>query len=134
MPSYLTQQRKQLLAFFKSNPHRQFTAKEIYDAIPYGAVSLSAVYRNLAALENDGIINKSAKDGSRQLVYQYTDNEDCKKSIHLICTKCSRAFHLDGAVTDELSRVLGSEMGFCLDKRKSVIYGICAQCQKKAVL
>jgi Fe2+ or Zn2+ uptake regulation protein len=72
MTGYKTEQRSLLMEFLQHNPDRQFSAREIAARIPSTEISLSAIYRNLSALESAGLINRFVKEGSREVYYQYT--------------------------------------------------------------
>ena len=54
MARYLTRQRKQLLEYLSEHTDEQMTARQIADALTAESISISAVYRNLSALEEDG--------------------------------------------------------------------------------
>ena len=51
MARYLTRQRKQLLEYLSKHTDEQMTARQIADALTAESISISAVYRNLSALE-----------------------------------------------------------------------------------
>ena len=86
MTNYQTMQRKILINFLEANPDIQFSAKQIFNVLSSTSISLSAVYRNLASLEADGVINRFTKEGSREIFYQYINSDICRNSIHLVCT------------------------------------------------
>lgn len=126
--AYNTAQRKILTEFLKSNPDRQFSAKEIYEGISNDSISLSAVYRNISAMESDGVINRFSKEGSREIRYQYVNAEECKNCIHLTCVKCGNTFHMNSEETDKIIRSLKETDGFEINKSKTVLYGSCKEC------
>ena len=51
MAKYLTRQRKRLLEYLSEHTDEQMTARQIADALTADNISISAVYRNLSALE-----------------------------------------------------------------------------------
>ncbi|WP_352400769.1 Fur family transcriptional regulator [Anaerotignum sp.] len=128
MTNYQTMQRKVLTEFLQSNPDVQFSAKEIFNILSNTSISLSAVYRNLSSLEADGIISRFTKEGSRESFYQYINSDICRNSIHLVCTKCNKTFHMH---PEEMKRMLESiekSEGFIVNNTKTILYGICKSC------
>lgn len=128
MESYYTAQRKQLFSFLVDNPDKQFSVKQIAENLQDSSISLSAIYRNLTALEGAGLINRSIKGGSREIYYQYIHSEACKNCIHLTCTKCGRTFHMNSAAADRMLDSVSKEDSFKINKSKTVLYGICRNC------
>ena len=128
MANYQTTQRKILTEFLQSHPDVQFSAKQIYQNLADTTISISAVYRNLASLEADGLINRFTKEGSREAFYQYFHDDICRNSIHLVCIKCNRTYHMD---PDEMKRMIEGIQksdGFMVNNTKTILYGICKQC------
>lgn len=127
MNEYMTRQRRLLYDFLAQRADRRFTAREAADALS-DEISRSAVYRNLAALEREGLITRSVPDGSREIYYQYLRCGDCRERIHLTCTSCGGSFHMEEAHAERLLKTLSEEMGFRLNKTKTVLYGVCEDC------
>ena len=71
MSIYNTKQRRALLAFLGEHPDELLTARQMADALAEKQISLSAVYRNLAQLEAEEKVRRSAKSGSHEAFYQY---------------------------------------------------------------
>ena len=86
MQAYMTQPRKRLLNYLHSHADETLSASQISQDLP--EISVSAVYRNLSALEQDGTVRKVAKSGSREVFYQYMKAEECRDHLHLSCKKC----------------------------------------------
>lgn len=63
MSIYNTKQRRALLAFLGEHPDELLTARQMADALAEKQISLSAVYRNLAQLEAEEKVRRSAKVG-----------------------------------------------------------------------
>lgn len=129
MAGYKTEQRKLLYAFFAAHPDETFSAREIAAALPtQPSISLSAVYRNLGAMADTGLIRRFIQNGSREVFYQYIQGEACQDSIHLTCTQCGKTFHMSKPVADFMQEGLSKADGFQLNKEKTVLYGICKHC------
>jgi len=128
---YKTAQRRRLMDFLQNNPDKQFSAQQIAANLPAPEISLSAIYRNLSVLESAGLINRFVKEGSREVYYQYTQAERCRNRIHLICTKCGKTLHAEPAMADRLQSEALTSAGFRVDRSKTVLYGLCKDCQDK---
>ena len=94
MSGYNTKQRRALLAFLGEHPDELLTARQMADALAEKQISLSAVYRNLAQLEAEEKVRRSAKSGSHEAFYQYLDAKGCKGALHMSCVKCGKTFHM----------------------------------------
>ncbi len=66
MAKYLTRQRKRLLTYLSEHTDEQMTARQIADALTADNISISAVYRNLSALEEEGLLKRSVREGTRR--------------------------------------------------------------------
>lgn len=125
---YNTEQRNFLLSFLEKNPDKMFSAKQIEAALTDKNISRSAVYRNLADLENDGKIKRCSKSGSRETFFQYYDLQSCRNHIHLSCTKCGKIFHMENKVADNLVTDVEATEGFEISKGETTLFGICKNC------
>lgn len=130
MAKYLTRQRKQLLHFLSEHTDEQMTARQIADALQGHPISISAVYRNLAALEEGGYLKRSIREGSRETFYQYIAAEKCKGRLHLSCCICGRIVHLGEKEAEQLIHSTLETTGFQIDTSETVLYGVCADCRK----
>ena len=129
MQACMTQPRKRLLTYLHNHADEDLTAAKIAEELP--EISVSAVYRNLSALEKDGAVRKVAKNGSREVFYQYRKAEACRDHLHLSCKICGRTFHMDEAGTQALLDAIARADGFTVDREDTVLYGICGECQNK---
>ena len=127
---YMTEQRKLLQTFFMQHPHELFSAKEIAESLEKAKISVSAVYRSLSDLEQDGLISRRAKSGSRGFFYQYTGAADCREHIHLTCKKCGKTVHITSEDTEVLTQKVSQYKHFLLDKEETILYGTCETCQR----
>ena len=127
MPAYMTQPRKRLLTYLHSHADETLSAGQIAEDLP--EISVSAVYRNLSALEKDGAVQKVAKAGTREVFYRFKKAEECRAHLHLSCKKCGRTFHMDEAETEALVEAVAKLDGFTIDRSDTVLYGICNGCQ-----
>lgn len=129
MQAYMTQPRKRLISYLHKHADETLTAGQISQELP--EISVSAVYRNLNALEQDGTVRKVAKTGSREVFYQYIQAEECRDHLHLSCKHCGKTFHMDEAETKVLLESIAKVDGFTVDRSDTVLYGICEACAKE---
>ena len=130
MSKYHTRQRKALLSYLSGHPDEMLSAQEIADALDGESISLSAVYRNLADLEAEGKVRRNHKGSIREIYFQYMDSDACKNCLHLSCTKCGRTFHMDTREAEQFVDAVAKLDGFAIDKRETVLYGVCETCQE----
>ena len=90
MARYLTRQRKQLLKYLSEHTDEQMTARQIADALTAESISISAVYRNLSALEEEGILKRSIRENTREVYYQYISETREKISVP-ICSRIQKS-------------------------------------------
>ena len=128
MPKYMTKQRRLLLDYLQTHPDMALSAGQISAAV--GApISASAVYRNLAALEEEGKLRRLSRIGSREVLFQYTDAALCRNCLHLSCTRCGRTFHMHALGAERLARDVAQNDEFQLDRSETVLYGLCRDCR-----
>ena len=131
MSQYKTKQREILLTYFKEHIDEPVSAGQIADALrETHAISTSAVYRNLAALEEAGKLQRISRPDSREAFYRYKDFDSCKECLHLSCQKCGKTFHLNHAGAAAIVNALSSTEDFSLDKAETILYGVCTACKK----
>lgn len=91
-------------------------------------VGLATVYRNLAALAEDGVLDtvKSA-DGTTL----YRECESSEHHHHLVCRSCGKTeeFHLKGL--EETLNEMGRKMGFSALRHTVELTGLCSKCSAK---
>ena len=116
--------------FFQKHPDEQLSAARIAEELGMEKISLSAIYRNLAALEEDGKLQRISKRDSHEIYYRYKACEECRDSLHLSCQKCGKTFHLNEKGADKIISALSDIEGFSLDKTETVLYGVCGKCRE----
>lgn len=132
MKKYETKQRQMLLAFFKEHSARQYTVEEIAAYFTKESpVSVSAIYRNLHSMAQEGQLAKFSPAKGQKAMYQYVGEEACSHHLHFKCEMCGQIFHVQDRQLDELLAVAMEKNAFAVDRRKTVLYGACGRCQKK---
>ena len=129
MAAYITKQRRILMTFLEDHPDESLTAADIAKALKEESISVSAVYRNLAALEEEGRVRRVSRSGGREAYYQFTDTEACRTHLHLLCKTCGATYHMDKSDADQLIRTLSEHERFAVDTVDTVLYGTCEACQ-----
>jgi Fur family ferric uptake transcriptional regulator len=130
MPKYITKQRKILTEYLSEHPDESLSANQIAEALE-SKISKSAVYRNLADMEAEGKVRKTAQGSGREVYYQYTDNEHCRGHLHMSCKKCGKTYHMEDSIAELLVEGLSEKENFSIDKSETVLYGICGECNKE---
>lgn len=130
MRKYQTEQRKKLIAFFKENIHKSYSAQEIRKALLRENISLSAVYRNLNDMENEGLVCKIKEEKSHSALYQYIDPVECAGIIHLKCQSCDATFHLNRSVSQMLTSLAKEDFAFEINDTGAFLYGKCKACSQ----
>ena len=129
MKKYDTRQRDLLLAFLGRHPDQLLTVRQIAQELD-PQISLSAVYRNLAQLEAEGLVRRWAQPGGREACFRFTGAPECRSRLHLSCTRCGRTFHMDAAHAARLTSAMAELDGFDLDIARTVLYGVCQDCHR----
>lgn len=130
--NYNTKQRDEIVEFFARHRGCCFTAKDI---IVSGEVSVgeATVYRTLTKLANQGVLKRFTGDGSGAC-YQLMDEQKCSSHFHLKCDRCQKLIHMDCGFMKEMQQHIESNHGFAVDVGRTVIYGLCSECQKALAL
>ena len=76
--AYKTKQREALVDYLARHTDEDLSARQIAEAMAQQDISRSAVYRNLATLEQEGALRRSTRAGSLETVYLYSGSESCR--------------------------------------------------------
>lgn len=125
---YNTKQRDEILDFFNKHRGDCFTAKDI---IRSGEVSVgeATVYRTLNRLAGQGLLKKFT-DGEAGACYRLEASEECKTHFHLKCERCQKLIHMNCEFMADMKRHIEGTHDFTVDIGKTVIYGICGDCER----
>ena len=128
---YATKQRKHLLDVLEAHLDETLSVEQISSFIAPDAVSPSAIYRNLASLESEGLVKRVSLPLSQKIGFRYVGSNKCKDHLHLECTKCGRTFHLPSPSTSLLIENVERDSGFQIDSSKTVLSGVCPECKNR---
>ena len=127
--NYRTRQGEALLNYLRSVDGRHVSVAQIAAGLS-GSVGVTTIYRQLDRLIDRGLVRKSSADGEAAC-YQYVGGQ-CRNHFHLICTECRKLIHLECGEFDRLCEHIHAEHGFLPDPMRTSVYGLCADCLKKA--
>ena len=129
--AYSTKQQLAILQRLKERGSSPVTAQELSDELHHDGfpVSLATVYRQLDRLAEAGRIHKVSTESGA--LYQTCTHQSGQGCLLLRCENCGRMEHLDSPQSQDLCRRLGSEQGFRVDERQTVLTGRCRLCGKK---
>ena len=100
------------------------TADELYTALrrTMPSISLGTVYRNLALLNNEGLILKLSCGSADHF------DGNPKPHYHFSCTHCSRVYDLDMPVHAELEKEASEHTDGMIQTHSLIFYGKCRHC------
>ncbi|MBE6565219.1 MAG: transcriptional repressor [Ruminococcaceae bacterium] len=124
---YTTKQRSEIEHLLKQADGRCLSAGEILAHLS-SPVSTATVYRHLHRLVEEGAAQTEVS-ASGSTVYRYCGEGGCGDHFHLRCLRCGRLVHLDCGLMAELSSHIASSHAFRLDSQKTVLYGVCGECE-----
>ncbi len=133
--TYNTFGRRALLAFLEENTDRQFTVEELSNELTAQSIKVgkSSLYRLLDKLCAEGAVRKFKHEESDSSVFQYIGSDaECSLHLHLKCTACGRLVHLHCAKSADLIDHILHDHGFTVDRKRSVLYGLCRDCEKNS--
>ncbi|MBI3961542.1 MAG: transcriptional repressor [Deinococcus sp.] len=120
----LTKQRQAVLAALRStdtHPDAAWVYQEVRQSLP--GISLGTVYRSLAALVDQGLIQELPQEGKVLYDANITPHQ------HAVCTSCSRVFDLVLPPLDQLYREARRRSGFhSISAYRLDFYGLCQRC------
>ncbi|MDR2864236.1 MAG: transcriptional repressor [Spirochaetaceae bacterium] len=101
----------------------------VYDKLRYTIpdLSLGTVYRNLSLFREEGsVIRVAVVDGEERFDAWTAPHP------HLICVKCNRVYDFPEPGEAMLKWVADNSPGYDIDFRRTLFYGICADCKNMA--
>ena len=130
--TYNTKQKQHILSLLSRNADQQLTCDDIAEMLKGNGtpVGKSTVYRYLLKLEEEGKVRKFIEN-SKCAYFRYIENtEDCNGHLHLKCLSCGDFIHLDCELMDDISVHLVKDHHFKIDNSKTVLYGLCENCNQ----
>lgn len=131
MGTYNTKQRKLILENMRRSAGKTRTIGEIHrDLMASGcSVGETTIYRTLALLINEGIVEKLSYSGRESAAYRYiSDVSELNDTLILKCLSCGGVTRTRCDFAGTLSEHLREDHCFRLDRTRTIIYGICGAC------
>lgn len=130
--SYNTKQSKLVYNFLKNNPHKHFSAEEVYFALVSSGnnIGRTTVYRQLDKLCDEKKARKFISGENSACCYQF-ESEHCHNHYHLKCSSCGTLIHTECDFLDKLASHVFNDHQFRIDGSRTVLYGICQECGKE---
>lgn len=131
--TYKTRQKQLILSFLSENIDQQFACEDIAEILKTNGtpVGKSTVYRYLLKLEEEGKVRRFTENSSKSAFFRYIGNNDsCNEHLHLKCLSCGDFIHLDCELMDDISVHLVKDHHFKIDNSKTVLYGLCENCNQ----
>jgi len=129
---YSTVQREELVSFLEENRGTHVSVTDICSHFKKigKPIGTTTVYRQLERLVDEGEVNKYIIDLNSPACFEYIGERGMSGStcFHCKCEKCGKLIHLHCDDLEETQLHLLSEHGFRLDPKRTVLYGICAEC------
>ena len=130
---YNTKQKQILIDFFKKNTDKQYSIKEISDAIVQDNIGKSTVYRLIDKMTEEGSIRRFRGSG-KSVLYQYVgEHHECDSHFHLKCVECGLLIHLECDYMSSLNKHINEHHKFEIDTSKTIFYGMCSNCSAKEI-
>lgn len=132
---YRTRQRELIEGYLKEQGERHVTAEEIITFLKNQdtPVSKATVYRSLDKMSEQGIVRKYTIEEGICACYQYMgEQKGCHEHYHFKCSRCGKLFHVTCELMNEITDHVYKEHDFMIDSSKTVFYGLCGECRKKA--
>ena len=126
----ITPQRRLILdALAQAGGH--LDAGEIYERVRLRdpRLSLSTIYRTLAALKESGAVRELHLDQEHH--HYELDNQD--RHSHLVCLKCGRVIEVDSEPFAQVAQAVGQAYGFDVAAAQVELTGLCAECRQKPI-
>ncbi len=128
--NYETKQSKLVYDFLEKNSQKHFSAEEVYFSIRGngGNIGRTTVYRQLDRLVEEHKARKFFSGDNNACCYQF-GSECCHNHYHLRCSSCGTLIHTECDFLDKLSQHIFNDHRFKIDNSKTVLYGICKNCE-----
>jgi Fe2+ or Zn2+ uptake regulation protein len=123
----ITPRRKAIIEIFqKVNGH--MTPEDVWEELKdrFDECGLPSIYRNLAELEECGILTK-IQQFDRKRHYALCEAKDNCHHHHIVCVQCGKVGDVEACGVEQIKKV----KGFKILSHYVQLNGICAACQKE---
>lgn len=125
-----TDQRRAIIDVFFQGPEH-VTIDELLERVREqdAKVGYATVYRTMKMLADSGIAHER-RFGDGFTRYELADDD--AHHDHLICVECGGIQEFEEPLIEELQERIATRYSFSVHHHKHELYGLCAECQKKA--
>ena len=132
---YRTKQMAEILSYLQSMQGSHVTVHDIHAYFKSKNISVgtTTIYRHLDRMVEEGIDAKYVVDEKSSACFEYLgDKSHCHPTVcfHCKCEKCGKLIHLHCKELEAVYLHLLNDHGFQVDAPRSVIYGLCEDCQQ----
>ncbi|NLU44559.1 MAG: transcriptional repressor [Acholeplasmataceae bacterium] len=131
---YRTKQAEKILAYVQKMSGEHITAKDIekHFAGLDDNIGLAKIYRHLEQMADKGVVKKYTVDRNTAACFQFLPpDRNCSEHFHLKCEKCGKLIHFECDEFASIQEHLAKKHGFAVNSLKTVLYGLCDECNKK---
>jgi len=123
----LTTQRQAILDIINTS-NRHWDAEELARALADDgqSIGIATVYRGLAALESQGLIDSIQLADKKRY-----ERADKAHHDHMVCTACGHIEEFSHQTIEQLQQSAADEKSFKLTGHQLVMFGLCHQCQQE---
>lgn len=126
-----TEQRDLILeTFLLTEEH--LTSEDLYSIVSKQdpCIGLTTVYRTLKLLTDAGLA-REVRFGDNKTYYEHHFNHE--HHDHMICTECGIVIEFLSPDIESLQEQMASNLGFKATHHSLRMWGICSECQKRAI-
>lgn len=132
---YRTKQMAEILSYLQSMQGSHVTVHDIHAYFKSKNISVgtTTIYRHLDRMVAEGIVAKYVVDEKSSACFEYLgDKSHYHPTVcfHCKCEKCGKLIHLHCKELEAVYLHLLNDHGFQVDAPRSVIYGLCEDCQQ----
>lgn len=132
---YRTKQMAEILSYLQSMQGSHVTVHDIHAYFKSKNISVgtTTIYRHLDRMVAEGIVAKYVVDEKSSACFEYLgDKSHCHPTVcfHCKCEKCGKLIHLHCKELEAVYLHLLNDHRFQVDAPRSVIYGLCEDCQQ----
>ncbi len=134
--NYNTKQKDLLASYLKETGGKHFTVEDVrkHFASKNCEIGVATVYRYLEKMIGEGVVSKYIIDEHSAACFQYLDEKECDRKhehFHLKCEVCGKLIHLESKALSFAQNKIDAEYGFSVDPKRTVLYGVCSDCNEK---
>ena len=129
---YRTKAQAELLEYLQSTPGVHHTAAGLKEhfAAEGTPIGTATIYRRLEQFVDEGKIRKYVIGTGESACYTYEEESShCAEHYHCKCERCGRLLHIRCGQFEDMQKHISGEHDFTVDPRRTVLYGLCADCK-----